>query len=84
MAHPDIRQLAQRIDIMRWGHGMVKPVPGFLWGEDRALAAAPLGRISFANTDLAGMALFEEAHWHGMRAAEEILTTRGVPFESLQ
>ena len=29
-AHPDIRQCVARIDLMRMGHAMARPVPGFL------------------------------------------------------
>jgi hypothetical protein len=72
-AHPDIRALATRIDIMRWGHAMVRPTPGFIWGDARRNAARPHGAIHFANTDLSGIALCEEALHHGVRAAEEVL-----------
>jgi protoporphyrinogen oxidase len=85
MAHPDLAESVTCLDVWRWGHGMVKPVPGLIWGGERALAAAPLagGRITLAHTDLSGMALFEEAHWQGVRAAEQLLTERGLEFESL-
>lgn len=72
-AHPDIRALATRIDIMRWGHAMVRPTPGFIWSDARRHAARPHGAIHFANTDLSGIALCEEALHHGVRAAEEVL-----------
>lgn len=26
-AYPDVRELAQRVDVMRWGHAMVRPTP---------------------------------------------------------
>lgn len=81
-AHADIDACVTRLDVWRWGHAMVKPVPGFLWGDARARASEPVGRIHFAHTDLAGMALFEEAQWAGVRAAEEVLAVRGVSFES--
>jgi glycine/D-amino acid oxidase-like deaminating enzyme len=70
-AHPEIRTLAERVDIMRWGHAMIRPRPGFVWSEARRRAADPHGAIHFANTDLSGVALFEEALHHGVRAAEE-------------
>lgn len=71
-AHPDIRRQVERIDVMRWGHAMVRPKPGFVWGPSRRQAAEPFGRIHFAHSDLSGVALFEEAFHHGCRAAEEI------------
>jgi monoamine oxidase len=73
IGHPDIRELATRVDIMRWGHAMVRPSPGFVTSQARLEAAKPVGRVHFASTDLSGVALFEEALWHGVRAAEEVL-----------
>jgi hypothetical protein len=72
-AHHDIRSLVERLDVMRWGHAMIRPRPGFIWGRARAAAAKPYRGIHFANTDLSGVALFEEAFYHGLRAANETL-----------
>lgn len=83
LPHPDIEECVTRIDVWRWGHAMVKPVPGVVFGEARRQAAMPQGRLSFAHSDLSGMALFEEALWQGVRAAEERLTAEGLTFESL-
>ncbi|MCC6329152.1 MAG: FAD-dependent oxidoreductase [Acidobacteria bacterium] len=71
-AHPDIYELTNRIDIMRWGHAMISPRPGFIWGEQRQKALEPFRNIHFAHTDLSGIALFEEAFYHGVSAATEI------------
>ena len=71
-AHPDIRDLTTRIDIMRWGHAMISPRPGFIWGGVRDTAVRPYRNIHFAHTDLSGIALFEEAFYHGLRAAREV------------
>lgn len=81
-AHPGIRDLVERVDVYLWGHAMVRPRPGFLWSEALASASRPLGRIHFAHTDLSGMALFEEAQYWGIRAAEAILRERGHSFRS--
>jgi hypothetical protein len=70
-AHPEIRRLTTRLDVVRWGHAMIRPEPGFLWGESRQVAAQPWRGVHFANTDLSGVALFEEAFHHGVRAARE-------------
>ena len=82
-AHPDLDECVTRLDVWRWGHAMVKPVPGMVFGEDRRRAARPIGDLHFAHCDLSAMALFEEAHWQGVRAAEEVLEARGVEFASL-
>jgi glycine/D-amino acid oxidase-like deaminating enzyme len=72
-AHPEIRQLTTRVDVMRWGHAMIRPTPGFVRSDALRAASRPLGNIHFANTDLSGVALFEEALFQGVRAGEEVL-----------
>ena len=81
-AHPDLEGLVSRVDVMLWGHGMVKPRPGFLSGDARTRAAASLGRIHPAHSDLSGMALFEEAQYRGVLAAERVLRALGTRFET--
>ncbi len=76
-AHPDIESRVSRIDVMRWGHAMIRPVPGFVWGEARRRAAAPHGAIRFAHSDMSGISVFEEAQYHGVRAAEEVMRALG-------
>jgi protoporphyrinogen oxidase len=75
-AHPDLPDLVSRIDVWRWGHAMIRPIPGLIWGGARSEAGKPQGRVHFANTDLSGLALFEEAHAHGIRAADAIMKER--------
>ncbi len=72
-AHPDIRDLIDRIDVMRWGHAMISPRTGFLWSGARDEAQKPFRNIHFAHSDLSGIALFEEAFYHGVRAAKEVI-----------
>lgn len=82
-AHVGLAKAAQRLDVMRWGHAMIRPVPGFVWGGARQHAQASLeGGLHFAHSDLGGLALFEEANWHGVRAAEAALTGLGRDVES--
>lgn len=56
----DPRRDIAGIILNRWGHAYVNPQPGFFFGVDGkpaprdVLRNAPHGRISFANTDLAG------------------------------
>jgi protoporphyrinogen oxidase len=76
-AHPELRSLTERLDVMRWGHAMIRPRPGFIWSEARRGASKPYRGIHFAHTDLSGVALFEEAFYHGTRAADEVLAARG-------
>lgn len=72
-AHPDIYELCERLDVMRWGHAMISPRPNFIWSGIREGAVKPYRNIHFAHTDLGGVALFEEAFCHGKRAANEII-----------
>ncbi|MBX2810294.1 MAG: FAD-dependent oxidoreductase [Myxococcales bacterium] len=74
--HPDIRQCVRRIDVRRWGHAMPVPKPGVRTSAARVQAAQPQGVVHFAHTDLSGVALFEEAFFHGVRAAREVLVAR--------
>jgi glycine/D-amino acid oxidase-like deaminating enzyme len=72
-AHPDIRQCVARIDIMRLGHAMVRPAPGFMFSNERRQWSKPLGKIFFANSDLSGFSIFEEAQYRGVAAATAAL-----------
>jgi protoporphyrinogen oxidase len=82
-AHSDLEHCVERIDVWRWGHAMIRPVPGFIWGSARRKASEPRGRIHFAHSDLSGLALFEEAQDRGVLAAEAVLRSRGHEFEPL-
>ncbi len=81
-AHPGIESLVTHADVMLRGHAMIRPVPGFVWGEARRQAAAPHGAVRFAHSDMSGISLFEEAQYHGVRAAEEVMRELGHPFSS--
>ena len=59
--HPGIEKDIARIDLYKWGHAMIRPTPNFIWHPDRALRRRPFGRIFFANADVTGLPLFEEA-----------------------
>jgi len=78
--NPDLDGAIRRIDLWRWGHAMVRPVPGLIWGEARARAAEPHPPLFFAHSDLSGMSIFEEAHYRGATAAEAAMRDLGLPF----
>lgn len=71
--HPDIRQCVSRIDVMRFGHAMARPKPGAIFSAERRKLAGLDGRLLFANSDLSGFSIFEEAQYRGVRAAEKAL-----------
>jgi hypothetical protein len=83
VVHSDMGSFVSRIDVMLWGHAMIQPRIGFVWNSERLEAWRPLGSLHFANTDLSGIALFEEAFDHGVRAAEEVLDQLGHSYERL-
>jgi spermidine dehydrogenase len=68
------------IFLYRWGHGMILPAPGFIFGgkdrksSPRKIACAPLGRLSFAAQDSEGTPSVESALASGSRAAQEVLS----------
>jgi len=75
--HPDIRRSVSRIDIMRMGHAMARPRPGAVFSSERQKLRALAGRLLFANSDLSGFSIFEEAQFRGVHAAEEVLKQLG-------
>lgn len=75
--HQDIRQCVSRIDVMRMGHAMVRPCVGSILSEERAQLKRRDGRLLFANSDLSGISIFEEAQYHGVEAAQTILAHLG-------
>jgi hypothetical protein len=72
-AHPDIRSCVSRIDVMRMGHAMGRPVPGFLDSAVRRHFASGPGPVYYANSDLSGFSIFEEAQFRGVTAADRAL-----------
>jgi glycine/D-amino acid oxidase-like deaminating enzyme len=76
-AHPDIRSCVSHIDIMRLGHAMARPVPGFLGSEVRKRFVHGEPNLFYANSDLSGLSIFEEAQYRGVTAADRALTRLG-------
>lgn len=71
--HPGIANEIISIDLWPWGHGMVRPSVGEIWGESRQKMKEPKGNIFFAHSDMSGISNFEEAQYHGVEAAKIIL-----------
>ncbi|WP_114781676.1 NAD(P)-binding protein [Botryobacter ruber] len=75
-AHPAIRKEVETLDVWVWGHGMIRPTVGFIWGEEKRKAEAPVqDKVFFAHTDLSGISVFEEAFYQGLKAAKQIINT---------
>ncbi len=75
--HRDIRKCISRIDVMRIGHAMARPNVGAVFSAERRNLIKPRGRIRFANSDLSGFSIFEEAQYRGIEAARSILNQIG-------
>jgi hypothetical protein len=75
--HADIRQCVLRIDIMRIGHAMARPKIGAIFSAERRNLTKPHGRILFANSDLSGFSIFEEAPYRGVAAADFVVSKLG-------
>jgi hypothetical protein len=73
-AHPDIRACVSRLDIMRFGHAMARPTPGFLARRGKPEI---LPGLVLANSDLSGISIFEEAQYRGVEAARLALARLG-------
>jgi hypothetical protein len=72
--HKDIEHYIKQFDAWVWGHGMIKPFPGFITGETRLQAAVPVeDKIYFAHSDMSGVSIFEEAFYRGHTAIRRIL-----------
>lgn len=82
LAHPDIRNVCERLDVTVLGHGMIRPSIGFLFSDEIRSARQARGRLFFGHGDLSGMSLFEESQYRGVLAAEKAMATIGYATES--
>lgn len=75
MAHPEIENFITNIDVKIWGHGMIKPTPGFIFSPHMQACSNSINeKIFFAHTDLSGISIFEEGFSQGITAAKHIIT----------
>lgn len=68
--HPELKNEVKNIDIWLWGHAMIRPTPGFIWGDERRVAVKQHPPIFTAHSDMSGISIFEEAFTRGTCAAE--------------
>ena len=71
--HPELKGRILNFDLKLWGHAMIRPTRGFVWGEARRRAQRQHGPIFFAHSDMSGISIFEEASTRGHQAAEAVL-----------
>jgi hypothetical protein len=81
--HPDVRARTLRVDVARYGHAMVVPVPGLRASAALAALRRPQPglwrRVHLAHSDLSGYSIFEEAFTHGYRVGQQVLAELGLP-----
>ena len=80
--HPELKEHVQHLDVWLWGHGMIRPTPQFIWGNDRKQALADKAPVFYAHSDMSGISIFEEANYHGVKAAESLMALLNHPFTS--
>jgi predicted NAD/FAD-binding protein len=80
--HPELIGYVERVDIWLWGHGMIRPTPGFIWGDKRRQALEQQPPIFTAHSDMSGISIFEEAYTRGISVAEQVLAYHKLAFES--
>lgn len=83
LSNPELEGAIRSIELWRWGHAMIRPTPGFVTGAAPDAAAAIRPPLFLAHSDLSGLSLFEEAHYHGTRAAEAAMQHLGHGYRSL-
>jgi glycine/D-amino acid oxidase-like deaminating enzyme len=71
--HPRIRACVSRLDLMRFGHAMVRPTVGALFSDERQALKRAQDGLVFAHSDVSGLSLFEEAQYRGVTAANRVL-----------
>jgi len=76
-AHPELREHLVRMDVMRYGHAMIRPLPGLISSDERQAVEDFAGPVQFAASDVSGISIFEEAQYRGVRAAERCLRQLG-------
>ncbi|KIG15480.1 hypothetical protein DB30_05503 [Enhygromyxa salina] len=75
--HPGIRRHLGAIHIHRWGHAMIRPTPGHLFGGSLDVARAPIGCVRACASDVGGLPLFEEAFYAAIEGADWALDRIG-------
>lgn len=74
IAHSNIELITESIEIHLLGHGMISPVPGFIYGGAKKEASQPIANtIYFAHSDLSGISIFEEAFHQGINAVNTMI-----------
>jgi predicted NAD/FAD-binding protein len=80
--HPELKGRVKSLDVWLWGHGMIRPTPGYIWGEQREAMQLPEAPLFYAHSDMSGISIFEEANYHGTGAAERVMSYLDIAYRS--
>ena len=80
--HPELDGHVKNLDVCLWGHGMISPQPDFIWGHARKRALTIQPPIFYAHSDMSGISIFEEANYHGVNAAQHVMSYLHHPHTS--
>ncbi len=72
VAYPRIERAVSAIDVIRWGHAMIVPVPGLRSNAAFQAIRNFDARVHFAHSDMSGYSIFEEAFANGYSVGADI------------
>ncbi len=81
--HPGFTKIIRRLDIMKWGHAMVRPYPGFVWGSQRKEMKQTFNNIIFSHSDNGGIPVFEEASYIGLESVYKALDILDLSYDRI-
>lgn len=77
--HPKIEEEILSIDLQRWGHGMITPVPGSLKKQlEYQSLSKNVKRVYLAHTDYSSYSIFEEGFDAGYRASQYLIQNNSM------
>lgn len=81
--HPELNGHIEQMDVWVWGHAMIRPTKGFIWGKARKAALKQHPPLFTAHSDMSGISIFEEAWTRGVASAEQAMDYLNVPYRSM-
>ncbi|MEZ0224403.1 MAG: FAD-dependent oxidoreductase [Alphaproteobacteria bacterium] len=82
IVHPELKGRVESLDMWVWGHAMVRPTKGFIWGPERRAMLKQKPPVFHAHSDMSGISIFEEAYTRGVEAAEHTLAFHKIPYQT--
>lgn len=73
IAHPNIEEIIEEIEVNVLGHGMISPIKQFRSNPSRSILEKGFDNLYFAHSDISGISIFEQAFYRGILAANQVL-----------